>query len=265
MEKYPTKPLLRGFTVVELLVTIALIFTLSGAAVGAYQQSVEQQRYEADKIRLSGAFELARKLAIANDLSLPDGSTLGCDPTLLTNPTVLGVKIVFTSTSYELMKQCYEKNTYTPTDAPYESAGSAQRVQLYTVRSSARITDRSGNTPAPLVFMNIPNEQYAPLISVYQEDAPSGTLVPLSVNTLRFDYLSHLELRKTRVYATNAFSVTSSGCAGSASTVYVENGYRVGENCKLIKDTPNFRQYTLPTPTPTPSDEPLDVQNGGTP
>jgi type II secretory pathway pseudopilin PulG len=86
---------MRSFTLIELLITTAIIFVFSGLSLAYYNNFTQQQTLKKEAQKLVNIFELAKKKASAGDLS-----GLTCDGGFN------GYQVNVTNSSYSLLLRC---------------------------------------------------------------------------------------------------------------------------------------------------------------
>jgi prepilin-type N-terminal cleavage/methylation domain-containing protein len=120
-----------GFTLIELVVVMAIIAILAGAGVASYSTLATSKASDQETKRLTDTLELAKKKALANDQSYP------CSSVNVSTPNLYGFQVVINSTGYNLVMDCVDVtgknfNTYT--------------VSSYTFPSIVTVTSATPNT-----------------------------------------------------------------------------------------------------------------------
>jgi len=87
---------MRSFTLIELLITTAIIFVFSGLSLAYYNNFTQQQTLKKEAQKLVNIFELAKKKASSGDLS----GLLTC------NGGFNGYQVNVTNSSYSLLLRC---------------------------------------------------------------------------------------------------------------------------------------------------------------
>lgn len=91
----------RGFTLIEILISITIIILFSGITLAYYNNFTEDQKLKSESKRLISVLALARKMASAGVISDPTQ----CD--ISANYVFNGYKVTFTSdSSYTLQQSC---------------------------------------------------------------------------------------------------------------------------------------------------------------
>lgn len=88
----------KGFTLIEIIISISIITLLSGMAIVQYDNLSEQKKLDYETKRFVDALELAKVKANSSDSSLCSGAAI--------TPEVQGYAVNLTVTNYQLMPHC---------------------------------------------------------------------------------------------------------------------------------------------------------------
>lgn len=153
-ELYIHKKLI-GFTMIELLVVLAIILTFSGTILAQYNQQAQQLKLKNEAKKLIDVMELAKKKAITSELIPTPNVT---PPTFCTNFT--GYQFILNTSSNYGLRYCCNENCSTV-------------LNNYNFDSKVIITD-------PVAIPN--NLIFTPLMKVFDRAFTSITLKNTVIN-----------------------------------------------------------------------------------